>query len=359
MGEKKQIGMSRLGTVGMNFLITSISVVFSLLVGALILPRLGADPLATYGALLKGAFGTWQVFTSSLTNSVPLILTGLATALAFRCSVFNIGVEGQLIIGAMAAAIAGAYVRLPMILHIPFVLGSSMTAGMLWAFLPAWLKDRRNVHVVISTIMFNYIATYIVQFLITGPFSLNDGSTATRRIMASAALPKILKPPYVLNGGIVIALIAIVAVYILINRTARGYEMRAVGFNPNAAQVNGIDVGKNMFLALLFSGALAGLAGGIQVSGTMGRIFNGFSPNYGFSGIPVALMARNNPFAIFLSAFLLGSIRSGSLLMQSAVGVSKNFVDIIQGLIIVFLCAENVIRHYLLQAGGRGAKKHG
>ena len=193
-------------------------------------------------------------------------------------------------------------------------------------------------------------------FLSLGQMNLfqEGAASATRPIQATAMLPKLLPSPYVLNLGIVIALTAAVVVYFLLNRTSLGYEMCAVGLNKNASLTNGINVERNMFLALLMSGALAGLAGGIEVTGTMGKVINGFSANYGFSGIPVALMARNNPFAIILTALLMGSMRSGSLMMQSSVGVSKNMVDIIQGLVIVFLCAENVIRYYIKK--GRGGK---
>ena len=229
-----------------------------------------------------------------------------------------------------------------------------MLAGMVWAFFPALLKQKANVNVVISTIMFNYVGQYLVQYLILGPFKAEGAASATRPIQATAMLPKLLPSPYVLNLGIVIALTAAVVVYFLLNRTSLGYEMCAVGLNKNASLTNGINVERNMFLALLMSGALAGLAGGIEVTGTMGKVINGFSANYGFSGIPVALMARNNPFAIILTALLMGSMRSGSLMMQSSVGVSKNMVDIIQGLVIVFLCAENVIRYYIKK--GRGGK---
>ncbi|MGL6175155.1 MAG: ABC transporter permease [Cellulosilyticaceae bacterium] len=341
--------------IGLNFIISLVALVMAIVVGGIIIAVLGTNPFEAYGALLKGAFGTPMATTVTLTKSVPLILTGLAVALAFKCTVFNIGAEGQLLVGAMAAAIVGAYVELPAILHIPLVLLSAIVAGMLWAFLPAVLKQKRNVHVVISTIMFNYIAQYFVQYLILGPFKTTEGAAAqTNTIHQTAMLPKLLPKPYVLNLGIIIAIVAIFVVYILLNKTSMGYEMRAVGLNRNAAYANGINVDKNMFLALLLSGALAGLAGGIEVTGSLNKIVNGFSPGYGFTGIPVALMARNNPFAILFTALLMGTMRSGSLMMQSSVGVSKNMVDVIQGLIIVFLCSEYVIRYYIKKRRSQG-----
>ena len=343
----------KLQETGLSLLITLIALVMALVVGALVIWAFGSNPIEAYGALWRGAFGTGIAFTVTLGKAVPVMLTGLAVAIAFRCSVFNIGAEGQLLIGAMYAALVGAYVHLPMVLHLPLTILASMVGGMIWAFFPAVLKLKGNVNVVISTIMFNYIAQYLISYLILGPFKGPGESPATATIDKTAQLPDLLPKPYVLNLGFVLALVAVVAVYIILNRTSLGYEMRAVGFNPNASRTNGINVNRNMFLALLISGALAGLAGGIEVTGSLDKIVNNFSANYGFNGIPVALMAHNNPFAIIFSALLIGAMRSGSAMMQSSAGISKNMVDVIQGLIIVFLCAEHVIRYYIKRMGGK------
>lgn len=343
----------KLQETGLSLLITLIALVMALVVGALVIWAFGSNPIEAYGALWRGAFGTGIAFTVTLGKAVPVMLTGLAVAIAFRCSVFNIGAEGQLLIGAMCAALVGAYVHLPMVLHLPLTILASMVGGMIWAFFPAVLKLKGNVNVVISTIVFNYIAQYLISYLILGPFKGPGESPATATIDETAQLPDLLPKPYVLNLGFVLALVAVVAVYIILNRTSLGYEMRAVGFNPNASRTNGINVNRNMFLALLISGALAGLAGGIEVTGSLDKIVNNFSANYGFNGIPVALMAHNNPFAIIFSALLIGAMRSGSAMMQSSAGISKNMVDVIQGLIIVFLCAEHVIRYYIKRMGGK------
>ena len=346
----------KLQETGLSLLITLIALVMALVVGALVIWAFGSNPIEAYGALWRGAFGTGIAFTVTLGKAVPVMLTGLAVAIAFRCSVFNIGAEGQLLIGAMCAALVGAYVHLPMVLHLPLTILASMVGGMIWAFFPAVLKLKGNVNVVISTIMFNYIAQYLISYLILGPFKGPGESPATATIDKTAQLPDLLPKPYVLNLGFVLALVAVVAVYIILNRTSLGYEMRAVGFNPNASRTNGINVNRNMFLALLISGALAGLAGGIEVTGSLDKIVNNFSANYGFNGIPVALMAHNNPFAIIFSALLIGAMRSGSAMMQTSAGISQNMIDVIQGLIIVFLCAEYVIRYYIKR--GIGGKKH-
>lgn len=348
----KAVNGHKLKEIGLNALISAIALILAMITGGIVIALFGNNPVQAYGALVKGAFGTPMAVTQSLTKSVPLMLTGLAVALAYKCTVFNIGAEGQLLVGAIAAGIVGTQVNLPPVLNIAIVLAASMAAGMAWAFLPAVLKQKAQVNVVISTIMFNYVGQYLVQYLILGPFKESGAASATKAIAQTARLPKLLPSPYVLNIGIIIALGAVALVYILLNRTSLGYEMCAVGFNKHASDTNGIPVERSMFLALLMSGALAGLAGGIEVTGTMGKVINGFSANLGFSGIPVALMARNNPFAIIMTAFLIGSMRSGSLMMQSSVGVSKNMVDIIQGLVIVFLCGETIIRYYIKKRRG-------
>lgn len=320
----------------------------------------GYNPIEAYGALLQGAFGTVPAFTSTLTKSVPIMLTGLAVAVAFKCGVFNIGAEGQLLMGALFSGIAGIYVKfLPAVLHIPVTLLAAVLGGMLWAFIPAVLKQKCQVNVVIGTIMLNYIAEYFVQYMILNPMKADGVATATNPLQDTALLPKILSSPNVLNLGYVIAILAAFSMYYLLWHTTRGYEMRAVGINQTASRWNGINVEKNMFLALVVSGALAGLAGGIEVTGSLGKVVVGASSGYGFNGIPVALIAHNNPIIIIFSSLLLAAMRTGSMLMQTSAGVSKNMVDMVQGLIIVFLCAEYVFRYYIKKVIGKkqGGKK--
>jgi ABC-type uncharacterized transport system, permease component len=340
------VGAKHCGII-VNILISVFSVCLSLIVGAIIIATLGSNPIQAYAALLEGSLGSFVAFTITLKKSVPLILCGLAVALAFKCSVFNIGVEGQIMVGALCAALVGYYVHLPAPLHITVVLLSGLIGGMLFAFLPAFLNLTCNVSVVISTIMFNYIGQFLVQYCVMGPFHGSGSSQATNTIQSTAVLPAILPKPYQMNLGVVIMVLAVVLVYILFCRTTIGYEMTAVGLNSNASKFQGINVNLNKFLALLISGAIAGLAGGIEVSGTLKKIVNGFSTGYGFSGIPIALIARNNPFAIIISGLFFGIMRTGSLMMQSKVGVSSEVVGIIQGLVVVFLCLESMIYYHL------------
>lgn len=340
--------------------ITLLAIVLAVLVGAIVMVCFGYDPVEAYSALMKGAFGTLPAFTSTLTKSVPIMLTGLAVAVAFKCGVFNIGAEGQLLMGSLFAGIAGIYIDfLPAILHVPVTLAAAILGGMLWAFIPAVMKQKFQVNVVIGTIMFNYIAQFLLQYMILGPMKADGVATSTDPLQASALLPKLLEAPNVLNLGYIIALVAAFAIYFLMQHTTRGYEMRAVGINPTASRWNGINVEQNMFLALVISGALAGLAGGIEVTGSLRKVVVGASSGYGFNGIPVALIAHNNPIIIIFSSLLLAAMKTGSMLMQTSAGVSKNVVDMVQGFIIVFLCAEHVFRYYIrkIMAKKQGGKK--
>ena len=318
-----------------QFLISFIAVLLSLIVGAVIILAMGYNPISAYGALIKGSMGSLVSLTMTLKTSVPLILAGLAVAVAFKSSAFNIGVEGQLMFGGLCAGLVGIYVPLPGPLHLAATILAGMLGGALIAFFPAILNSSCNVSVVISTIMLNYVVQFFVQYCVMGPFHGATSAPATDPLLASATLPNILPSPYQLNLGFILMILAVVLIYIYMNKTTKGYEMTAVGLNRTASEFSGINVKKNMFMALLISGAIAGLAGG------------SFSSGYGFSGIPIALMARNNPFAIILTGFFFGMMRSGSFLMQATVGVSSDMVGIIQGLVVVFICLENLIRYYM------------
>lgn len=326
-----------------NLMIPVFSILSAIVVGGIIISAMGNDPILAYQALLKGAFGNTRAILTTISRSVILMFTGLAVAFAFKSRAFNIGAEGQMLVGALVAGLAGVYLTgLPAIIHLPLVLLLSVIAGAVWAFFPAFFKVTRNVHIVISTIMFNYIALYIVQYLALGPFQDPGPMPATSRIAETAMLPWLVSN--VLNYGIVIAISCMVIIYLILERTRLGYEIKAVGISPSAAEYNGIDVKKTIFISMLISGALAGLGGGLEVVGNYYRFVDGFSPGYGFTGIPVALLARNNPFAIILSAILLGALNSGAIQMQVTAGVSAQIAFLLQGIIILFIASENAIR---------------
>lgn len=331
-----------------NFLITLIALFLSFFIGGIIIYFMGVNPVKAYGVLIKGAFGSLTALSISLTKAVPLIFTGLAVAVGLKSRVFNIGAEGQFLVGGFLAAWVGFTFELPQPFHIIACLAAAIIGGMLWAMIASSLKYFRNVHVVISTIMLNYIAMLLIQYLIRGPFlAANSTNNKTEMIASTAKLPLLFPRPMTLNLGFIIAIFCIIAIWFLFKKTTTGYELQAVGLNPSASNVGGINVAKNMFMALVISGALAGLAGGIEITGSLYRGIEGFSSNYGFNGIPVALMAHGNPFMIFFSALLLGAMRNGSLLMQMELGISKDMVELIQGLVILFIAGETVIRYFV------------
>lgn len=327
-------------------LISILSVVMSFAVGALIMLILGYDPILAYSALFKGAAGDMVSVTMSIRKAIPLIFSGLAVAIGFKCSAFNFGVEGQFAFGALCAGLVGVYVKLPPFIHILACFAAGILGGMLFAFFVAALKQKFNVDIVISAIMFNYVAKSLCQFLIMGPFHGSSASPATETIMKSAQLPAILPKPYQMDAGVIIMLLSVLAVGILINKTTTGFEMTAVGHNPLASKMQGINAEKMMFLALLIGGALAGIGGSIEICGNMKRVVNNFSAGYGFAGIPVALMAKCNPYAVIITGLFFGFIRSGSFLMQSKAGVSSDMVSVIQGLTVMFICLENLLRYW-------------
>lgn len=229
-------------------------------------------------------------------------------------------------------------------------------AGVLWSVLPAFLKMRRNVNVVFSCIMLNYVAKFLVVYLMYIPTTSDRFMGATAKILPSAMIPNILGGAYKINGGILLAVLAVIGCAVFISKTKRGYEMQAVGMNPDAAGSAGINVKFNMFLALLISGGLAGLGGALETCGSTFRMFETYNPGYMPMGIAVAMLAHNDPYAILITAFLFAAMKNGASMMQVSVGVSAQFVSIVQGLIIIFICSENLIHWLLVKAKDRMRK---
>lgn len=325
-----------------------IAILLSFIVGGIIVAAFGSDPIVAYKAMFKGSLGSWSNFGETLVSVTPLILTGLAIAFAFRCGLFNIGAEGQFIMGSVTAAWAGwAFNGMPAILHVPIVLLSGALAGGIWAGIVGWLKAKVGSHEVINSIMMNYIAMYFSNFIVMN--LLNEPTKAfSYPIADTAKLYRFADTITIFKGsrvhvGIIIALIVAVFAYYLLNKTIRGYEIRAVGFSPFAAEYGGINVPRNVILAMFISGMFAGLAGAIMVTGIQFRVNNLFGfTGYGFDGIAVALVGNNHPIGVILSAFLFGVLQKGGPMMQLQ-GVPKEVVGIIQGIIILFV-AVNFIK---------------
>lgn len=328
------------------------AIAVAVVLGSLVMLATGADPIAAYRALLSGALGSPDAVAQSLGRSIPFILASLAVAYGFKAGLFNIGVEGQLLIGALAGAWAGTWGWLagtPGVVAVAVVLLAGVAGGCAWGGIPGVLKTRTGAHEVIVTIMLNAIAIRLVDFLVNSrsPVILLDTAASnphTRPIAAAARLP-ILVGGTSLHLGFVLALVLCGVVWFQLYRTTPGFEIRTVGTNPNAARYAGMNVSTTIVAVLAVSGAIAGLAGAGEVAGsTAGYLTAGVFRNIGFDSIAIALLARANPFAVVPAALLWGALLSGAPLMQLEAGVSIDIVRIVQALIILFVAADAIVR---------------
>lgn len=338
-----------------------VSVLIAIGIGSVIMWVSGYDAMAAFAALFKGSLGSPKAFGDTLLRATPLIFTGLAVAYGFRAGLFNIGAEGQLFMGGLAAAYLGVRLGgLPPAIALPVVLLAAMAAGAAWAFVPALLKARIGAHEVITTMMFTYIGRYIVSWLVVGPLKAPGQIPQTEMIGASAQLPRIqslfseatLQAMPVLklgrgHMGIFVAVFFAVVVWLILKYTTLGYENRAVGFNPWASENAGISVPSTIVKSLCISGALAGLAGAVEVMGVHHRIFDQFSSGFGFTGIAVALVAKNHPLGVIPAALLFGAMSAGSGTMQLEASVPQKIVLIIQALVIFLIAAESVVQWFI------------
>lgn len=330
-----------------EILIPLVAVVLALLIGSAFILFVGENPLTAYGILFKESFGSMRNLATTLQRATPLMFTGLAVAFAFRAGLFNIGAEGQLYIGAFAAAWVGfTFTNLPRLVHLPLAIVAGMIGGALWAAIPGFLKAKLGVHEVINTIMLNFIALFLTDWLATGPFHGGSWVPETARIAPTAALTRLYLPTR-LSSGIYIALLAALVAYLILWKSKRGYELRAVGLNPEAAEYGGINVARNTIIAMAISGAFAGLAGTEQILGLHNRFILRFSSDLGFMGIAVALLGKNHPAGVVLAAILFGALQAGSAAMDRLTAVPRELITIIQALIIFFVAAEFLIRRML------------
>ncbi len=328
-------------------MIPVVAVVFGLIIGAVLIATVGASPFEAYGAMWEGALGSGDAFLRTLEKATPLILGGLAVAFAFKAGLFNIGGQGQLLLGASFAAWAGFTFEMPGILHIPFALIVGALAAATLGGIVGYLKAYRGTHEVISTIMFNFVAANLTDWLANrgGPWAdppeTNPSNLArTPLVNDSAKIPDVLGIP----AGFLVAVVAALFCWWLLERTTFGFEIRTVGLNRHAANYAGIGVGRITILAMVISAFLAGLGGGIETLGVDGRFEPGFNTGLGFDGITIALLARTNPIAVIPAAVLLGAMDAGASLMQSRTSVEPEIISIIQAVILFFVAAPSVVR---------------
>lgn len=335
------------------------SIVLGLLIGAIIMLAFGYDPIAGYSALAYGAFGNSYYLGETLRLTTPYILTGLAIAVAYKMNMFNIGAQGQLLMGWIGAVWAGTLFDFPKFIHLPMAIVVGGICGAIWALVPGLLKAYLKVNEVIITIMMNYIALYIFNWLIHDVFT--DGKDQTDVVKETASL----KSPFLenitqystLHWGIILSLIFAVIIWVFMKKTTKGYEFEAIGFNENAAMYAGMNVRRNIIFAMLISGFLAGTAGAMEGLGTFGFAFTqGSVSGIGFDGIAVALLGALSPIGIVFSAFLFAALNIGKTTISVEAGIPNELVNIVIALIIFFVAASYIIQWVIAKMA---AKKGG
>ncbi len=330
-----------------------LAIVLSFIIGSFFILWTGNNPVTAYGALFSGSLGGISRFGETLLKTTPILFTGLSVAFAFRTGLFNIGAEGQYIIGGLFTVVAAFFLQsLPGFLLVPVAIIAGAIGGALWAFLPGILKAKVGIHEVIVTIMMNYIALFTANYFIRTHLNpsrlVGDVQKAHSVIIPEHARLTKLTEIFPVFGyssvhtGIVLAVLVAIAIWFVLFKTTLGYEIRSAGNNPYAAEYGGISISKNIILSMMISGALAGLAGATLVAGSAFKIDQAsHSPGYGFDGIAVALVGKNHPIGILASAFLFGVLANGARKMQIA-GIPKEIVGIIQGIIILFIAGERI-----------------
>ena len=375
---------SRLASVLRGILLPALALLIAFAVGAVVivftdfelLALWASDPIAavgaswssvaaTYGALLRGSIGdpgqllgavfaldgdalrrAFIPLSETIVSTTPLILTGLSVALAFRVGLFNIGAEGQLYIGALLSVIVGfSLAGIPWFVHLPLAVLAGFAGGALWGFVPGVLKARTGAHEVIVTIMLNFVAYNLINWALKTELVQREGRSdpISEVVQPTAALVPIVEGLRA-NWGIAIALAAAVAVWWLLFRSTKGFEFRAVGFNPRAARYAGMSISWSTILSMAIAGGLAGLAGAAVILGGSRTLSPGFSPGYGFDGIVVALVGGTRPLGVVAAAFLFGALRAGATPMQAATGTPIDIVVVIQALVIMFMAAPALVR---------------
>lgn len=353
-----------------NILVPILSIVLALVAGGVLLLIVGVNPLETYKAMVDGAFGSSYAISETLVRATPLMLTGLAVSIAFRMLFWNIGAEGQLAMGAFAAsgvalflprAVPGisAWVLLPLMLIAGFI------GGALWGLIPAALKAFLNVNEIITSLMLNYVAILWIQYLYYGPWKdpLGFGFPGTAPFVETAWLPRLKDTAWLpqifntgrLHWGLILAIVAAVIVWLILDRTRWGYEIKIIGENPRAARYAGISIVRNILLVMIISGGLAGLAGFVQVAGISHRLQQGIVVGDGYTAIIIAWLARLNPFGVLIVAVLMAGLFVGGDQIQITMGLPAAVALVLQGAILFFVLGGNFFTQYRIRWASRQA----
>ncbi|WP_439444258.1 ABC transporter permease [Listeria aquatica] len=351
--------MSRVKSILNALVIPVTAVLLGLICGAVIMLVFGYDPIAGYSALVNGVIGQPYYIGETIRQSTPYILVGLSVAVAFKAGLFNIGAEGQLLMGWLGSVIVALqFDGLSKWIHLPLAVLVGMAFGAFWAFIPGILKATLRVNEVIVTIMLNYTALYIFNYVVQN--MLTNGLDKTKTVSESASLQSVflqnMTQYSTLHWGILIALGFAIIIWLVLNKTTFGYEIEAVGFNENASKYAGMSVKKTIVLSMVLAGALSGLGGVMEGLGTYGNAYVlSASPGIGFDGIAVALLGGSSPIGIIFSALLFGALKIGALNMPAVAGVPNELVNVIIALIIFFVASSYIIR-WAMSKFKKGAK---
>lgn len=335
-----------------------IAAVMALVVSGLVMLFLGVNPIYAYWHLFYGAFGNVSNLADTLVKTTPILIAGIGLSISFRSNLTSIGAEGQMIMGGIFATVTGLTLAgASPFLAVPVSILAGFVGGGLYGAIPGFLKARFGTSEIINTIMLNYIAINLLSYLLDNPLR-EAGSFYPQ----SAALPKgfwlpILMPGSRLHLGFLIGVALIGAYYFLMFRMPLGYRIRAVGFNKKAAEYAGIKVSRNIVIAMVLSGGLAGIAGATEVFGIHHRLFNDFTAGYGFDAMAVALLGQLHPIGVFISALFFGALRVGSNAMQRAIQIPIAIVYVIQGLAILFILTDKLLQHYMIRISKKRRKK--
>lgn len=323
-----------------KLIIPVVAILCSFIVGALLIALIGGKPIEAYGYLIKGAFGNKSNIGETFIKSIPLIFTGLAATFAYRCGVFNLGAEGQFVMGAVASIwLATMYKGSSPVLLILSSMILAVVVGGIWGAIPGILKIKRGLNEIIVSIMLNYVAVLFMGYVYSGPLR-EDNLPQTAAVQFK--LLRLSSESRVHIGIIIAVVITLITYYFLFN-TSGGFKLRAVGLNQTASLFNGFQVNRFMLMSFIISGAIAGLGGSVELYGTQYRLMSGFGQGYGFDGVAIALIAQLNPIATMFVAYLFGVLRTGATTMQVASGMPTSVIDIIQALVIIFAVAGSAI----------------
>ncbi|MFM1650882.1 ABC transporter permease [Brevibacillus sp. B_LB10_24] len=334
-----------------SFLVPVVAILLGLIVGAIAMLAGGFNPLIAYESLFIKVFGNLYNFGETIRQITPLIFTGLAVAFAFRTGLFNIGAEGQFIMGMVSSVCVGAMLDLPFYIHVPLALIVGGVVGGLWGAIVGYLKSVRGVHEVITSIMLNWVALYFSNYILK-TFLVPEGQQRSRDIHESASISigwlSEMFDSARLHWGTLIALAAAVVFYIILWKTKTGFELRAVGFNPHASEYAGMNVNKNVVKAMFIGGLFAGLGGACEVLGVFHyQAIASALPGYGFDGIAVALIGGNTPLGVVLGAILFGALSFGAAGMKFGAGVPVELIRIVISSVIFFVAAHGIVRYLL------------